>query len=143
MDVWSNYRERINKQKRFKQLSIKEQLDELQKETHDYNKVIGAIYVQNPPEFKDRNQLSSLLDNAELIEEMISGGQGDSGVELLFSKNNLLIGATYFAYYGNPLSLIQECNVYRFSENESLDNLDLNKIKKEIFTLSNYFPVGS
>ena len=60
-------------------------------------------------------------------------GKGDNEVDLIFSKNNLLIGVRYFAYWRSPLALIRECSVYRLSEDKSIDSLDLNEIKKAIF----------
>lgn len=127
---WDQY---VEKQAYFRQLTIKEQLDALQKETQEYDKVIGEIYIQNPPGFSDRNQLNGLLKNAKLIEEFSVIGQGDTEINLIFSVNNLFIGVTYFAFWRGSFSMNKVCKVYRALKNPSGKSPDMNKIKKALF----------
>ena len=46
MDIWAEYEERMKQQERFRQLTIKEQLAELQNKTDKSDCIIGEIYLQ-------------------------------------------------------------------------------------------------
>ena len=133
MDIWAEYEERMKQQERFRNLTIKEQLNELQCQTQENDVVIGKIFVKNPPAFENRHQLKSMLGNASLVKEVTVGGQGDTTIELIFAVNNLLIGVAYFAYWRAPFSMIKECKVYRFQKTKSLKELDLDNVKRSLF----------
>lgn len=109
-----------------------QQLKQIAADTDACDKVIGKLYVQNPPTFADRAKLANLFGNALLLEEYAVMGQGDNEMNLLFVVDNLLIGVKYFAYWGNPLSMVDGCDVYRFSKDKTIADLDLKEIKKAV-----------
>ncbi len=126
------YEEYLDRLDQFKQLPVKQQLNRLASDTEACDKVIGKIYVQNPPAFDEKEKLNKLLGDALLIEEYAVMGQGDSEFHLLFAVGQLLIGVKYFAYWGNPLSMVDGCDVYRFSKDKTIADLDLKEIKKAV-----------
>ena len=132
-DVIEVYKEWAEKQAHFRKLTIQEQLEELQKEALTDNKIIGEIYIQDPPDFNDRDRLSSMLGDAKLIETFGIAGQGDNEINLMFARNNLLIGVKYFAYWRAPLTAVKECKVYRFPKGTPIKKLNLDRIKNMLF----------
>ena len=120
-------------QEKIKKMPITEQLKLLQAETQECDVIIGTIYIQNPPAVENRYQLKKLFGNALLVEEYGVPGQRDMELNLIFSVGNLLIGVNYFAYWTSSFSMGHECKVYRFSKNQSLKSLDMEKVKKMLF----------
>ena len=116
----------------FKQLPVDQQLKQIAADTDACDKVVGSLYVQNPPTFDDRAKLANLFGHAVLLEEYAVMGQGDNEMNMIYAVGNLLIGVKYFAYWGSPLSMKQKCSVYRFSKEKAVDDLDLREIKRAI-----------
>ena len=111
---------------RFRDLTIEEQICELENKVDKTDTIVGEIYFKENLflELTDRSQnieiLSNLLCNAKCIKDYGFGGMGDVEFRWLFAKNNLLIGINATSFYGGPLLVAGNYKVYRFNSQQEL-----------------------
>ena len=132
-----SYWKQLEEKARFKELSIEEQLDELENKSNKTNDIIGEIYIKSlmlEDSSKEKNTeiLSALLNNAECIKFRGYMGMGDCEFRWLFEKNNLLIALSGISYRGGPILVGGNYKVYRFDDGE-LSERDYETLEQKLY----------
>ena len=133
MDIWAEYEERMKQQERFRQLTIKEQLAELENKTDKSDCIIGEIHLQKQffelnNRQENKNILSGLLGTMKCVKDYGVMGMGDVEYRWLFEKDNLLVGICGLSYRGGSILVGGNYKVYRFSKKSTANIDDVEKL---------------
>ena len=135
MDKFAEY---LEQREKFRNLTLDEQIDFLEKSTDKNDIVIGEIYINRIfLELKDREQnkrtLSNLFEKATIVKDYGSMGMGDVEYRWILAVRNLLIGVFGISNYGGPLLVGGNYKVYRFDKTQKTTDLDIEKIEPLLF----------